>query len=166
MKKFLFFAASLVSLASCSKEELVAPPIVQSTMITGSVMANLDYTNDTTSTGSYQTTYESAPAAVALTVTYDSEDLERHPDPNYNYQEIHMSTELGANGDFSIEVPTIAAGLQVEIRVEDFYYDRKVWDYSTSPATKSTVTHLFQQYSPTVLGVYPDLHEQLTITVN
>ena len=73
---------------------------------------------------------------------------------------------MGANGDFSIEVPTIAAGLQVEIRVEDFYYDRKVWDYSTSPATKSTVTHLFQQGTSTSLKVYPDLHEQLTITVN
>tara|TARA_B110000902_G_C14224843_1_gene556600 strand:+ start:209 stop:709 length:501 start_codon:yes stop_codon:yes gene_type:complete len=166
MKKFYFFAASLAFLASCSKEDLVAPSIVQSTMISGSVMANLDYTNDSTSSGSYQTTYETAPAAVSLTVTYDSEDLERHPDPNYDYQEIHMVAELGANGDFSIEVPTIAAGLQLEIRVEDFYYDRKVWDYSTSPATISTVSHLFQQYSPAVLGVFPDLHEQLTITVN
>lgn len=164
MKKFLFFAASLVLLASCSKEE-VAPSIVQSTMISGSVKANLDYTNDTTSSGSPQTTYETAPAAVALTVTYDSEDLERHPDPNYNYQEIHMSTELGANGDFSLEVPTIAAGLQVNIRVEDFNYNRKVWDNSTSPATKTTEPHLFQQGTSTSLMVYPDLHEQLTITV-
>ncbi|MDA0741835.1 MAG: hypothetical protein O2862_07955 [Bacteroidetes bacterium] len=165
MKNFLFFAASLAILASCSKEELVAPSIVQSTIIHGSVMANLDYTNDTTSSGGYQTTYETAPAAVALTVTYDSEDLERHPDPNYDYQEIHMVAELGANGDFSIEVPTIAAGSQVEIRVEDFHYNRKVWDYSTSPATKTTVPHLFQQGTSTSLMVYPDLHEQLTIMV-
>lgn len=161
MKKFLFFAASLAFLASCSKEE-VAPSIVQSTMIHGLVMANLDLTNDTTSSG---TTYETAPAAVSLTVTYDSEDLERHPDPNYDYQEIHMVAELGANGDFSIEVPTIAAGSQVEIRVEDFNYNRIVWDYSTSPATKTTEPHLFQQGTSTSLMVYPDLHEQLTIIV-
>lgn len=165
MKKFLFFAASLVALASCFKEELVAPSIVQSTMIHGSVMANLDLTNDTNSLGDPQTTFETAPAAVALTVTYDSEDLERHPDPNYDYQEIHILTELGPNGDFSLEVPTIAAGLQVQIRVEDFYYDRIEWDYSSSPATKKTVRYLFQQGTSTSLSVYPDLHEQLTITV-
>ena len=166
MKKIIFFAASLAILSSCSKEELVAPSIVQSTMIHGSVIANLDYTNDTTSSGDYQTTYENAPAAVAVTATYNSEDLERHPDPNYDYQLIHKVVELGTNGDFSIEVPTIAAGSQVEIKVEDFYYNRKVWDNSTSPATKITEPHLFQQGTSTSLMVYPDLHEQLTIIVN
>ena len=166
MKKTLLFAMSLMVLASCSKEEVVGPSLVESTTINGVVRANLDYTNDTSSWGGSQTTYESAPAGVSVTITYDSYDLELHPDPNYQYQEIHLTAALDVDGKFSVEVPTIAAGIQMTVRVEDFYYNRKVWDYSTSPYTVVFEPYLYQQYSPYSLVVYPGLEEQIIITMN
>ena len=164
MKKTMLFAASLMLLASCSDENL-APSIVESTTISGSVQANLDYTNDTNALGAVQVTYESVPSGVGFTVTYDSEDLEIHPDPNYDYQEIHIDAALDANGNFSIEVPTIADGVQMTLRVEDFYFDRKIWNNATSPPTKVTERNLYQQSGVYNVYVFPDLEEQITITM-
>lgn len=160
MKKTLLFAMSLMVLASCSKEEVVGPSLVESTTINGVVRANLDQTNDTSSV------YESAPAGVSVTITYDSYDLELHPDPNYQYQEIHLTSALDGDGKFSVQVPTVAAGIQMTVRIEDFYYNRKVWDYSTSPNTVVFEPYLYQQYSPYSLVVYPGLEEQIIITMN
>lgn len=166
MKKTFLFAASLLLMASCSKEETIAPSIVQSTTISGSVRANLDLTNDTSSWGGSMTTYESAPSGVGVTITYDSRDLELHPDQNYEYQEIHLKAALDVSGNFSIQVPTIPAGVLMTVRIEDFYYNRRVWDYSTSPATKVVEPHLYQHYNSYSLVAYPDLEEQIIITMN
>lgn len=162
MIKTILFSVPLALLLSCS-QETIAPSLVQTTTISGSVYANLDYTNDTNAVGGMQTTRESVPQGVAVTITYDSEDLELHPDPSYNYREIHINGTLDANGNFNIEVPTIANGIQMTIRVEDFIFNRKIWNNLTSPPTKVTEPNLYQQSGNAIVVVYPDLEEQVEI---
>ena len=84
-------------------------------MITYAVLINSDETNDTTMNGNPMTMYEPV-ANQEIIFSMNSADIQRRPDPNYNYETLTFRGTTDASGMVTIEVPAIGDNASVDVR--------------------------------------------------
>ncbi len=89
--------------------------------------------------------------------TYNTGDLDPDAQAGYNYDEITLSTEVGSDGSYEIEVPAVATGVDYTVTFADFAYDQSIVDPNDP---NETVTER-------VVFTHPDdfvtVHENATI---
>lgn len=128
MKRVILSMVAIAGIAvvSCKKTEDPATPAEPGTcVITGTVQAPLDLSNDTNAVGTYS--YNLNPENVnsgTITFIVDSRDLDHNPDPSFDYQDLSIATSI-SSGSYSVEVPAISTPLTVDVYVDDFSADQR-----------------------------------------
>ncbi len=126
MKKVFFILTialySLISFTGCDKTESVDPGTPPNATIKGIVYANLDLS---------EAGPEYAPVGTKLFFRINAKDLMLSPDANAKYETLMYSTTVGANGMYSISLPSANhAKVEVTIEANDFRYEQKQADDS------------------------------------
>lgn len=126
MKRLINLAVILLVLSqilsSCGKEELASPVELNSSQkatLTGLVYAQLNLLNDT-----MVTKYEFAPSGTKIIVKIDARQLAVNPPEDVEFTDLLYTTEVKADGSFSIELPAISKGLEATVIFNDFTYNQ------------------------------------------
>jgi hypothetical protein len=146
MKQFILFVMSCGILLSCSEEEILTSttPNPGTCIVSGKVKANLNSANDTILAG--QINYENA-NNINITFVVNSEDLEIHPDDNFEYEMLSFTTQV-INGEYNVELPAISRPYNVDVILEEFNYNQQFlyYDANLDSSYVTTTEKLF--YSP------------------
>jgi hypothetical protein len=140
MKKLAFFSSLLavLVLVSCSKEETTTAEPGTAT-ITLNMGVNTDVTNDTTSTGGFQTNYEvDQLAGKEVTFEVDSRDLQENPVSGYSYDKLYFTSTIGSDGVVTVTVPASKDAHTVTVKFPDLELDER--DTETLNGVRSYVT--------------------------
>lgn len=129
MKKTIFSLMALgiltMSALGCKKETETPPSTTGTATVEGYIKVNSNERNDTLPNGNYNLNREAIPSSVVVTFVIDSRDLERNPDPSFNYEMIQKTTNVDANGKYSITLPTPKGSNTIngEMRISAFEYN-------------------------------------------
>ena len=124
----LVVAGLSTAFVSCKEEEPVAPREAGTATISGVVEADLETLGDTLDNGTYMQMLENVPSGTMIYFTYNTGDLDPDAQAGYNYDEITLSTEVGSDGSYEIEVPAVATGVDYTVTFADFAYDQSIVD--------------------------------------
>ena len=128
MLSLLVVAGFGTALVSCKEEEPVQPKEAGTATVSGVAEADLETLGDTLDNGTYMQMLEPVPSGTMIYFTYDSGELDPDRDMGYSYDEITLSTTVGANGEYSIELPAVASGVDYTITFADFAHDQMIPD--------------------------------------
>lgn len=122
MKKIKFLsvlamASTFVALTSCNKDEKQEPLEPGTATVSGKLTANLDETN-------FQV--QSVPEGTGVTFIIDGMDLDRNPDPGYNYEDIIVRGTADADGNYSVSLPAVKNSITVDVVFDEFEYDATI----------------------------------------
>lgn len=107
MKKQLFAALSFsaIALVGCKKEDPV-PVELGTAVVSGTLRANLDLSNDVTASGVYQMGLNpEAVAGVQVSVTISTSNWDLNPTAGYSYPTKTYTATTDANGNYSLSIP-------------------------------------------------------------
>lgn len=124
----LVVAGFSTAFVSCKEDEPVEPREAGSAEVSGVLEADLEVIGDTLDNGTYMQMLEPVPAGTMVYFTYNTGELDPDAQAGYNYDEVTLSTEVGSNGEYSIELPAVASGVDYTITFADFAYDQKIYD--------------------------------------
>jgi hypothetical protein len=146
MKHFILFVTACLILFSCSDDELITSttPNPGTCIISGNVKANLNTANDTIIIG--QINYENV-NNTNITFVVNSEDLEIHPDENFEYEMLSFTTQV-INGEYNIELPAISRPYNVDVILEEFNYDQQFLYYDANLDSSYVTSSEKLFYSP------------------
>ena len=138
MKKKVFSIIAIASIAiiSCKKEEAAVPASPGTATVEGTLYASIDESNDTLDNGTLVPflVKERAIKDVLVTAIVDSEDLQKNPQTNFNYEKLKFTTTTNASGNFSFtNIPAYSEAISVELRFNDFEAVQKQFDPSNNP---------------------------------
>ncbi|MBW7867556.1 MAG: hypothetical protein H3C31_04430 [Brumimicrobium sp.] len=121
---FVVVGLAIAIATGCKKKEGDAPVLTGEATVEGYIKANLNYRNDTLPDGTPQIIREGIPTNVVITFAIDSYDLEKNPDPSFNYEWINKTVTVNADGFYSIKLPTPASTypIQAMVKISDFDY--------------------------------------------
>lgn len=129
MKKTIFnsvaFGIIALAILGCKKETEAPQSTTGTATVEGYIKYNRNLRNDTLPDGSYALIREGIPSSVTLTFTLDSYDLDKNPDPTYNYDIIQKVVTVDASGHYSVTLPTPNSSNTIygELLISDFEYN-------------------------------------------
>ncbi|WP_027420934.1 hypothetical protein [Crocinitomix catalasitica] len=133
MKRIIlsFVAISAIALVSCKKVEPATPAEPGSATLTGTVYADKDLSNDTTDAGVYIPGLDSelATSGTKLTFVVNSGDLDRSPEPGFDYQDLIFTATLNGSGEYTVSLPAISTALNVDVYFDDFKADQRQYTF-------------------------------------
>lgn len=146
MKQFLLFVIACSIFCSCSEDEILTSttPNPGTCVVSGNVKANLNTANDTIILG--QINYENV-NNVNITFVVNSEDLEIHPDENFEYEMLSFTTKV-INGEYNVELPAISRPYNANVILEEFNYDQQFLYYDVNLDSSYVTTSEKLFYSP------------------
>ncbi len=106
-----------ITLASCSKEEEQTPLAAGTASVTGRLTANLDETD-------FQ--IQSVPEGTGITFVISGADLDRFPQPNYNYEDVVVRGTANADGRYSVTLPATKNAITAQVIFDDFEFDATI----------------------------------------
>lgn len=108
----MILIGGLFTFTSCNKDEDVDPGTNPKATIMGTVYANLDATDGD---------LEYAPQGTEIFFRINSQDLVLNPKAGYTYQTLQFSTTVGADGAYSISLPSVVhQAVNVSIQANQF----------------------------------------------
>jgi hypothetical protein len=102
---------------ACNKDEQPEPLSPGSAMVSGRLTANLDETD-------FQ--LQAVPAGTGVTFIIDGADLERNPQPGYNYEDVVVRGTTDADGNYSVSLPAVKKSINVQVVFDEFEFDANV----------------------------------------
>jgi hypothetical protein len=118
---FAFMAVSAMIFTGCKKDEEKSSPatidLSKSATLTGLVWANLSLYNDTAGLK-----LEAAPQGTKIQFQIDASQFPL--DPTGTYDDMIYTATVGADGKYTISVPTTNRGINLTIRPVEFTYDQ------------------------------------------
>jgi hypothetical protein len=121
-----FLGLSLVFTGCKKEEEEEETSTMGSAVVKGIVTANLDLTNDTTATGTFQTQWEH-PAGTKLIGWIDTKQLITNPKSGANYEKRYYEATVGADGSYSFTVDVNNNSVDLNISRVNFEHNTKKW---------------------------------------
>ena len=122
MKKITLWSVLAVAgmftiLTACKKDEQKDPLTPGTATVSGRLTANLDETD-------FQ--LQSVPQGTGVTFIIDAADLERNPQPGYNYEDIVVRGTADADGNYSVSLPAVKKSINVTVVFDEFEFDATV----------------------------------------
>lgn len=122
MKKITFLgtlaiAGLLTSLSSCNKDEESNALEPGTATISGKLRANLDETD---------IQLQNAPEGTGVTFIISGEDLDRNPNPSYDYEDVIVKATVDGNGEYSATLPAAKKNINVQVVFDDFEHEATI----------------------------------------
>lgn len=122
MKKITLLSVLAVTgifsaLTSCKKDEQKEALTPGTAMVSGRLTANLDETD-------FQ--IQSVPQGTGITFRISGADLDRNPQPGYNYEDVIVRGTADANGNYSVSLPAVKKSINVTVIFDEFEFDATV----------------------------------------
>lgn len=113
----LAIAGLLTTLSSCNKDEESNALEPGTATISGKLRANLDETN---------IQMQNVPEGTGVTFIISGEDLDRNPNPNYDYEDVIVKATVDGNGEYSATLPAAKKNINVQAVFDDFEFDATI----------------------------------------
>lgn len=122
MKKINLFsilalAGIFATVTSCNKDEQKEPLTPETASVSGRLTANLDETD-------FQ--LQAVPEGTGVTFIIDGADLDRNPQPGYNYEDVVVRGTTNSNGEYSVSLPTAKNTINATVVFDEFDFDATV----------------------------------------
>lgn len=113
----LALAGMFTAFTACKKDEQKEPLSAGSAMVSGRLTANLDETD-------FQ--LQSVPSGTGVTFRISGADLDRNPQPGYNYEDVIVRGTTDANGNYSVSLPAVKKSINATVIFDEFEFDATV----------------------------------------
>jgi hypothetical protein len=113
----LAVAGIFSALTSCKKDEQKEALTPGTAMVSGRLTANLDETD-------FQ--IQSVPQGTGITFRINGADLDRNPQPGYNYEDFVVRGTVDADGNYSVSLPAVKNSINVSVIFDEFEFDATV----------------------------------------
>lgn len=122
MKKITLWTVLAVTgmfaaLTACNKDEQQEPLAPGTAMVSGRLTANLDETD-------FQ--IQAVPQGTGITFIIDGADLDRNPQPGYNYENTVVRGTADADGNYSVSLPAVKKAINATVVFDEFEFDAVV----------------------------------------
>lgn len=113
----LAVAGMFTAFTACKKDEQKEPLTPGTATVSGRLTANLDETD-------FQ--LQSVPQGTGVTFRISGADLERNPQPGYNYEDVIVRGTADANGNYSVSLPAVKKTVNATVIFDEFEFDATV----------------------------------------